>query len=176
MSNDCPLDPNQVAVAKHIQQALSLRKQFYQTHRVTSREYISDSDSDIDVSNDDSTNLTMAILMHTGTTDASDIALHWEKPILMEGKAGSGKSETICQSVKQCICNNENVLVAAPTGFLSTRFRAILPDGVACETVRSDFFIPVNVSEPPRVNWAISHFDIVIIDEISMISERNTVL
>ena len=179
MSNDCPLDPNQMAVAKHVQQGLSLRKQFYQNHRVTSREYISDSDSnsnsdsDIDVSNDNSTDLTMANPMHTGTIDASDIALHWKKPILMKGKAGSGKSETICQAVKQCIRNNENVLVAVPTGFLTTQFCAMLPDEVACQTVRSAFFTRVNVSEPPCVSWAISHFDIVIIDEIPMISERN---
>ena len=111
--------------------------------------------------------------MHKGPTDASRIPIHWEKPILMKGKAGSGKSETICQSVKQCIGNSQNILVAAPTGFLSTQFRAILPDEVTFETVHSAFFIPVNVTQPPSVNWAISKFDIVMIDEISMISECN---
>ena len=60
-----------------------------------------------------------------------------------------------------------------PTNFLSTQFCAILQDQVACQTMHSAFFIPVNVSEPPCVNWAILHFNIVIIDEISMISERN---
>ena len=87
LPNDCPLDPYQMAVAKHIQEALSLRKQFYQNHRLTTREDISDSDSnsdsdsDVDVSNDDSTDPAMTIPMDTSTTDASNIVLHWEKPI-----------------------------------------------------------------------------------------------
>jgi ATP-dependent exoDNAse (exonuclease V) alpha subunit len=68
---------------------------------------------------------------------------------------------------------DENILVAAPTGFIAICFRPILPEELICETVHSAFHIPVNVNERPSINRNPSHYDIIIIDEISMISESN---
>ena len=63
--------------------------------------------------------------------------------------------------------------MAAPTRFLASRFRVILPEKVACNTVHSVFHIPVDQAQKCSTNWSLSQYDILIIDEISMISERN---
>ena len=77
-------------------------------------------------------------------------------------------------SVPLQVCpNGRKYTRSSPAGFLASRFRAILPEEVTCETVHSAFHIPVNVNERPSTNWSLSHYDIIIIDEISMISESN---
>ena len=77
-------------------------------------------------------------------------------------------------SVRLQVCpNGRKYTRSSPAGFLASRFRAILPEEVTCETVHSAFHIPVNVNERPSTNWNLSHYDIIIIDEISMISESN---
>jgi ATP-dependent exoDNAse (exonuclease V) alpha subunit len=102
-----------------------------------------------------------------------DTDIRCEKPILVIGKAGAGKTEKISHCVSKCVRMHQNVLVAARTGFLANRFQAILPDEVTCETEHSTFHISVNVNEWPSTNWNLSHYDIIVIDEISMISENN---
>ena len=67
----------------------------------------------------------------------------------------------------------KNILVALPTGFLASRFRATLPDEVTCETVHSAFLIPVDTIEQSLTNWNLSQYDMIIIDEISMTSQCN---
>ena len=99
--------------------------------------------------------------------------IRWEKPILIIGKPGAGKTETICQCVCKQMESDKNILVAAPTGFLARRFRAILPTKVDCETVHSAFHIPVDLNEQSSTNWHLSEYDIIVVDEISMISEKN---
>ena len=99
--------------------------------------------------------------------------INWQQPILLLGKPGSGKSQAICHSFVKHVAKDQNILVAAPTGYLASRFRAILPAEVTCDTVHSVFHIPVNKTQQSSINWAISQFDILIIDEISMISETN---
>ena len=95
----------------------------------------------------------------------------WQKPIIVTGKPGAGKTRTLCQSITENVSLCQNVLVASPTGFLASVFRSVLPEDVVCETVHASFKIPVNADEQPTINWAISHYDIVVIDEISMVSD-----
>ena len=74
--------------------------------------------------------------------------------------------EKSCQTKK-------TILVAAPTGFLTSRFRTILPDEVSYDTVHSIFRIPVHKTDELSINCDISRYDMLIIDEISMISQNN---
>ena len=92
---------------------------------------------------------------------------------MLLGKPGSGESQAICHSVVKHVGKEQNILVAAPTGYLASRFRAISLDEVTCDTVHSVFHIPVNKTQQSSINWVISQYDILIIDEISMISETN---
>ena len=69
--------------------------------------------------------------------------------------------------------NGKAIFVVAPTGLFASRFRAILPQSVDCDTVHAAFNIPVDNEQQPQTNWAISQYDIVIIDEISMVTEKH---
>jgi primosomal protein N' len=121
-----------------------------QYHTDSSSDSSSDSDSDTESDIDSEDDSFMPHIQQPTSSDFSctmesrDTDINWQKPILLRGKPGSGKSEAICHSVIKNLANQENILVAAPTGFLSSRFRAILPDEVTCDTVHSVFHIPVN--------------------------------
>jgi hypothetical protein len=175
------LDSYQLAVSHHLDKAVYLRRQFYSNNTsLNPYEYISERNSDTDSENDDdhsnfqqSEQQSHPNVMNIAMPHCHNSDIRWEKPILLIGKAGSAKTETISQCIYKYVQMEENILVAAPTGFLATRFRTILTEEVTCETVHSAFHIPVNVNERPPTNWNLSHYDIIIIDEISMISERN---
>ena len=179
--NSISLDSYQQAAAHHIATAVKLRDTFYHTNTFHTDEYFSDSDSDTDSELYSSHNLHRYMSHEQIQDDLMDIDLphyhhsviRWEKPILIIGKPGAGKTETICQCVCKQMENDKNILVAAPTGFLARRFRAILHTEVDCETVHSAFHIPVDLNQQASTNWHLSEYDIVIIDEISMISEKN---
>ena len=68
--------------------------------------------------------------------------IKWQTPVLT-GETGCGKSYTINSFVNRSVENNVKVLVAAPTGFLASVFRATLPEDVCCETVHAAFHFPV---------------------------------
>ena len=97
--------------------------------------------------------------------------INWQKPVLVTGEAGCGKSYTINSIVNCSVENNVKVLVAEPTGFLASAFRATLPEDVCCETVHVAFHFPVENNVSPTVNWQLSQYDIIIIDELSMIPD-----
>ena len=97
--------------------------------------------------------------------------VQWEKAILITGKPSSGKLHTILAFVRELIKKDVNILIASPTGFLSSVFRAKVSDHMTCDTVYAGFRIPVNSSEPPTTNWSLSRFDLVIINEVSMTCE-----
>ena len=61
------------------------------------------------------------------------------------------------------------ILVATPTGFLGTQYKDKFGDDIDTDTIHAAFHYPVNPAERPRYNWNISNYDIVIIDELSMI-------
>ena len=91
--------------------------------------------------------------------DHFDLHIQWQKPILITGKPDSGKFHTILACVRELIDRDVNILIASPTGFLSSVFRAKVSDHVTCDTVHAAFRIPVNSNEPPTTNWSLSHFD-----------------
>ena len=95
----------------------------------------------------------------------------WRKPVVVTGQAGCGKSYTIKSIVTYLVTNDAKVLVASPTGFLTSVFKAILPEKAQCETVHASFYYPVNNDISPSINWQLSNFDVILIDEISMIPQ-----
>lgn len=93
-----------------------------------------------------------------------------ENQFSLPGEAGSGNSYTIKSIVNCLVAQDIKVLVAAPTGFLASVFRATLPDEVECETIHASFYFPVESDTPPTINWQLANYDILIIDELSMIA------
>ena len=47
-----------------------------------------------------------------------------------------------------------------------------MPDDVTYETVHAAFHFPVDPSMSPSVNWELARFDVIVVDEISMIAEN----
>ena len=106
---------------------------------------------------------------HTVTPVGQRLDIIWNKPVLVMGQAGCDKSYVIRSIVKHLIQLNATVLVAAPTGFLTVVFRATLDEEVDCQTVHASFHFPVEGTASPTVNWLLSNYDVIIIDELSMI-------
>ena len=67
---------------------------------------------------------------------------------------------------------HRSVHVATPTGFLATRYQQEFHDDITADTVHSAFHYPVSPDEPASTNWEIAHFDLVVLDEISMVWRR----
>lgn len=153
------LDMKQVTIKTHILNAVCLRDSHYFDHNA-------------EIESDDSDN-EQRHLPPVRTESSCTANIEWQRPILITGKPGSGKSEVILSAVKELFENEKHISIAAPTGFLSSGFRGKTPSDVTCETVHSLFCIPVDNSIPPSLNWDLSRFDVIIIDELSMISEQN---
>ena len=96
----------------------------------------------------------------------------WRKFVLITGGPGSGKSQIMKRTIQKCIEEGRNVLFTAPTGLMAARFKNEFRPHIHTDTVHSAFTFPVDENERANVNWMISTFDIVIIDEISMIAKR----
>ena len=159
------LDTQQLTIQNHILSSLQKRNDYYSTFndsRVTDTDSESDNEDEMDIEDN-------AIPYSTTTHQSIDV--DWKKPVVVTGEAGCGKSYTIRSIVTYLVQNDANVLVAAPTGFLASVFKATLPEEAKCETVHASFHYPVNSDIPPSINWQLSNFDVLIIDEISMIPD-----
>eukprot|EP00795_Rhopilema_esculentum_P003594 gene3594-12991_t len=99
-----------------------------------------------------------------------DSALDWKKFPLILGKPGSGKTYTIHKCIRFCIENDYNVAVAVPTGVLACTYREIYDDDVHCDTVHSLFTYQTMNEKTPSINWMLSQYDVIFIDEISQVS------
>ena len=137
------LDSYQSVVANHIDKAVRSRHEFYVDTFRNRQQCMTDSDdsgSESDESHNARNNTQMQHREHQRAQNILDInmtATHvpdiqWENPIVITGKPGAGKSETISQCVSKYVQRDQSILVAAPTSFLASRFRAILPDEVIC--------------------------------------------
>ena len=62
------------------------------------------------------------------------------------------------------------VLIACPTGYLASRYRSIFGDSVECDTVHSAFMFPVFQQEHPRINWELSMYNFILVDEVYTLS------
>ena len=172
LQNDFSLDTYQLAVTKHIEKAILLRQKFYNdmrggnVHEDDSRlDNCTDDESDNEGDSKEDYNQSQVLCNDRNMSTLFDSDIVWQKPILVLGKTGAGKTQALCQTIKKHVQFGESVLVAC--------FCAMLPDEVTCETIHSAFHIAVNPEQPPTTNWAIAHYDLVVIDEISMISQTS---
>ena len=160
------LDNDQQTIQRHVLAAVFKRGQHYSTMNEL-HSFDSDSESAEEIQDD--------CFSHNADTHElgtwADINIVWSKPVLVTGKAGCGKSYVIYSIVNQLIRNNTKILIAAPTGFLASVFRSNVPHDVDCETVHASFHFPVEEDKAPTINWQLSNYDLIIIDEISMIPD-----
>ena len=153
-----PLDNFQTAIFEQVMSAMHARDRYYNNN--DNNHFVMSEDKD------DSTEHNVRIIEE----EEMDIAINndWQKFILITGGPGSGKSQIMKRTIEKCIEQSRNILVAAPTGILATRFKKLFTEHIHADTVHGAFTYPVG-NERPKINWIISTYDIVIIDEISMI-------
>ena len=156
------LDPFQFAIVRHVKNAVFHRRQHYHIHDDSQHEDCSDSDSD---------DIFETTSMDPNANSSTQYEIEWQRPTLITGNPGTGKSHTILGCVSDLLKQDVNILIATPTGFLASGYRSQTQDEVTCDTVHSSFTIPVSSTESPKINWSLSRFDLIIIDELSMISE-----
>ena len=92
----------------------------------------------------------------------------WTQIVSVTGKAGTGKTKCLHSCIHYAIENHFMSLVATPTGYLVSSCRAVFDDDIDANTIHSSFCIPVHGSSP-QVNWALAMYDLIIIDEVSMV-------
>ena len=88
---------------------------------------------------------------------------------MITGNPGTGKSHGILACVSELLQQDVNIMIATPTGFLASGYRSQTTDEVTCDTVHSSFTFPILSTETSKINWSLSHFDLIIIDEFSNI-------
>lgn len=102
----------------------------------------------------------------------SSLDLDWRKLILLVGKPGTGKTHTVCTSVQRTLQDQFKVAIAAPTGFLTNLYRAQFEDEAYIDTVHAMLRYPVDSHVAPAVNWCLAEYDLLLIDEVSMIPKK----
>lgn len=99
----------------------------------------------------------------------SSLDLDWQKFILVLGQPGTGKTHTVCSSVRRTLQERFKVAVAGPTGLIAALYRGQFEDEAYIDTVHAMFRYPVESTVAATVNWALTDYDLLLIDEVSMI-------
>lgn len=97
----------------------------------------------------------------------------WMNYIVITGHPGTGKTYTLQSCIDLCIARNYAVAVVTPTGALSCLYKAIYGDKIKTETIHSMFKISIDPLQKNSINWQLSFFDVLFIDEISQISRES---
>ena len=115
----------------------------------------------------------MYILLHS-----DDLPFHFEQhglPIyLVTVMHGTGKTTAVRAAIYRFLSLKLKILVFCPIGFLASNYKAEFGDSITSDTLHSSFNIPIDRSEPPSMNWSLINFHVIVINEISMISLRNS--
>ena len=99
---------------------------------------------------------------HSEQTDCILPEIDWKKYLLVTGKPGCGKTHTLNACISERVTRRLKVCVAAPTGFLACKFKAIFGDDISTDTVHAAFKYPIEEGTSPSVNWELSRFDILV--------------
>ena len=165
-----PLDSKQSLILLLMQQMLTKRKQYYQSLKTVNAAFECESEHDCeqqldyqeispDICNDDGEqNLNNAIQGN-----------EWQQYLLLVGEPGTGKSHALKEAIKKFSANNCKILVATPTGYLATEYKDCFPDDIESDTIHPSFHYRVSQTAKPTYNWNLSMYDIIIIDELSMV-------
>ena len=96
--------------------------------------------------------------------------LDWTSFHTLLGKPGMGKSQVLVRFINFLVNTHCRVLVATPTALHANRYQVLFTNNVTCETIHAAFYVPVTTSQQHTVNYALSSYDAIVIDEASMIN------
>lgn len=98
--------------------------------------------------------------------------LDGRKFIMVVGSAGTGNSYAIRKAIESTVASNQGTLVATPTGYLATEYKDKFGVDIDKDTIHGAFQYPVYRSQRPTYNWNIASYDLVVIDELSMVPKK----
>ena len=110
--------------------------------------------------------------LEDGTQDnAGDLQdSSWCKYRVLLGKPGAGKSQVLIRAIHEAIQTEMAVLLAAPVALLAQSYRDIFGPDLQCDTLHAAFHIPIDVDQSVNFNFSLNKFDMVVIDEASLVS------
>lgn len=91
----------------------------------------------------------------------------WQKYRILLGKPGTRKSQVLIHAIDHAVTNEFRVLVSAPVALLAQSYGAIDVD-----TLHGAFNIPVHGPPSEDINYGLNKYDLVVVDEGSMISSQ----
>jgi hypothetical protein len=165
--SDHVLDPKQQLVVSLVKRMLNKRKNHYESIACALDRFDSDDENEED--DEDLLPGTDCLPDEIHVHNECDELLDWRKFLLVVGRAGTGKSFTLIKVIDACISMTGNVFVATPTGFLATQFKDQFPDDIDTDTIHAAFHYPVSQQDRPSYNWNLSNYDLIVIDELSMV-------
>ena len=96
----------------------------------------------------------------------------WAKFRVLSGKPGTGKSQVLVRSIHQAVQEEFKVLVCAPLALLAQGYRRLFSEEVEADTIHASFHIPVEQEVPHKTNFGLNMYDLIVVDEASMVSKR----
>lgn len=145
-SQSANLDPIQTVIVDTLKCFLNLRAQFYSHLPVLSQQN----------------------LLQPEEPGCSSTTNDWTKILSITGKPGTGKTKCLHACIQYLIDRQLKCLVATPTGFLASSYRALFDTDIDANTLHSSFCVPIN-NTFSQINWALAIYDVIIIDEVSMV-------
>ena len=82
----------------------------------------------------------------------------------------TGKSQVLIRVIHEALQRECSVLVAAPVALLAQGYRSIFGADLECDTLHAAFRIPVHAGQSSDVNFSLNRFDMVVVDEASLVS------
>ena len=104
------------------------------------------------------------------TPDNDEQSSSWRMYRVLLGKPGTGKSQVLIRAIHHAIDNEMSVLVAAPVALLAQGYHKIFLCDIETDTLHGAFNISVDAPFADDVNYGLNKFDLVVVDEASMIS------
>ncbi|KAL9976907.1 hypothetical protein ACROYT_G014249 [Oculina patagonica] len=86
------------------------------------------------------------------------------------GKPGTGKSQVLIRSIFHAIQEEYQVLVTAPVALLAQAYKKVFAGEVTTDTIHGAFNVPLDVNQRQDKNFALNKYDLVVVDEASMVS------
>ena len=161
LNDEDDMSPEQIRTKTLVQRFLQQRDECY--NDIPEVDYDS---SDESVNSDNECAVDERNVQSLPSTSGHD----WRKFILIRGKPGTGKTYAVLHNIRQALANEYRVLCTTPTGMLSSTYNATITDeNFASDTIHSAFRYPVDVNERPQINWDLAKYDLIVIDELSMV-------
>ena len=105
-----------------------------------------------------------------GTHHQDEQSSSWRMYRVLLGKPGTGKSRVLITAIHHAVENEMSVLVAAPVALLAQGYHKIFLADIETDTLHGTFNIPVDAPFDDEVNCVLNKYDLVVVDEASMIS------